>query len=62
MTEKSFIAGTDAIVSPSCRDHMNGMTFLMFILFLLLGVFVLWNIWNALRDLGDTSEDDRWGD
>lgn len=44
------------------RHHLTIMTFLTFLVLLLLAVFVLWNIWGALRGLGETDDDDTWGD
>ena len=38
------------------------MTFWHFFIFLLLAVFVLWNVWMVLREIGETSDDDKWGD
>ncbi len=36
--------------------------FWTFLLLLLMAAFVLWNSWKALRNLGETSDDDTWGD
>lgn len=44
------------------HHHIAVMTFLSFIVFLLLAMFVLWSIWDAMRDIGETSDDDTWGD
>ncbi len=50
------------IAGGPARHQMIQVTFLSFIVFLLLAVFVLWSIWGALRGLGETDEDDTWGD
>ena len=51
-----------AVVPAIPAPHLRRIMFWPFLLFLLLAAFVLWNIWMALRDLGETGEDDGWGD
>ena len=38
------------------------MTFISFVIFLALAAFVLWNIWIVMRSIGETGQDDSWGD